>query len=266
MKIIRTNQFGKAFTLLEVLIATSIFAVVMIMTTGVISQSTAYQTKTKTLRDASEETARIADAISRDLKAASGSFTLFDKSNNHHLMKNGVAMLDTDGKFLTTLKTQLAAPNDVDNFTTYPASVLIINLESAGAFRIYYSKPGTPSVIYAKTYDKASSEFGKWYSKVASDETLKIVSTAPGNPNLLVKNLIVSTNNNQISTFEGDNKLDTSAGFTGYTATDIGTAPHAQSYINFYVHSRTDGYASLPPTNRAESYLRSMVTMRNYAN
>jgi|GEM_PF-1901032 len=274
MKISRTNKLNKAFTLLEVLIATSIFAVVMVMTTGVISQSATYQNKTKALRDSSEEVARISEMISRDLKAASGPFNLCDQSSKCHLMKNGVAVLKSNGTFLPDLKTPASPVRlSVDDFssTTYPASVLIINLGASAKFRIYYSQAGsasTPGKIYAKTYSDSYLKTNNWLTPGISSgyETLSITTPAPQKKNLLTTNLIADGNviSTGIAVAAGDNLLDTTAGFTGYTASDVSGASLIQSYINFYVHSRTDGYDSLPPTDRAENYLRSMVTMRNY--
>ncbi len=271
-------QFKKAselsvlngFTLLEVLIATAIFAVVMVMTTGVLAQTTSYQTKTKNLRDVSEEAGRISDAISRDLKMASGSFTVYDTTTGgaaFHLFKSGVALVDADGKFLSTYTTPASIPT-TDSFTTYLASAVIINLESQKQIVIYESHAGAPNGVYANTYDKSwLRQYGWWTDPTATNPgVLRLVSSMPANGNILAN---AAFWNHQISTGTGDNILDTSIGFAGFTATDASDAiagRRIQSYVTYFVHARTNNYDSLPPIYRGEAYLRSMITLRSYPN
>ena len=259
-----STQFSQAFTLLEVLIATSIFAVVMVMTTGVIAQSTGYQTKTKVLRDVSEEAGRISDAISRDLKTASGSFSVTDSSGTSRQFKNGLALTDATGKFITSSLTTPANISSSLDTTNYQASAVIINTKDS--IRIYVSKiSGIQNIIYAETcsktaVDPCSLTAGGWWS----GNMLSLESTTTSAN--LITTRITNASANIISSSSGIDALDTQAAFSGYTAVTGGQ--NVQSYITYFVHSQTKDFASLAltPTNRSEVYIRSMVTMRNYSN
>ncbi|MDO8443914.1 MAG: prepilin-type N-terminal cleavage/methylation domain-containing protein [bacterium] len=246
MKTDKIIQFKNGFTLLEVLIATSIFAVVMVMTTGVIAQSTSYQTKTKALRDASEETGRISDAIARDLKTASGSLNVTDATYGVRDYKNGLVLLDTDGKLvsLTPSNTSVSLTS-----ASFLGSALIINTENY--VRFYVSRS---NVIYAKTYTKTDAFFANWW---VADGYLQIKSNTGAG---ILDAITIPAN--KISSSDSE----TEAGFSGYTATTLPTAAKIQSYVTYFVHARTKDFDTLAPTNRSEAYVRSMVTMRNYSN
>ncbi len=267
-------QIKKAFTLIEVLIATMIFAVVMVMTTGVITQSVNYTTKTKALRDASEEAARISDAISRDLKTASGPFN--------------VANLDINGN-VTPLSQQSQYPNGIDLGTcsgfdpsltglqrgtsSYPSDVIIINTKDS--IRIYAVNSFVNGAnVLAKTYlktDLQNMSPQRWYpatnTLVFSQSYFSTPICLPGSPcyGNLARVEMTRDPSSKISSLG----LETSLGFSGYAACNNPsinvTATKIQSYVTFYVHIRTADFDSLPPTQRAEAYLYSMVTMRNYS-
>lgn len=66
----------KGFTLLEILIGTAIFATVMVITTGVVSNSAGFQTKLRTIREISNEGQQIADQISQSVRETNGDFSL----------------------------------------------------------------------------------------------------------------------------------------------------------------------------------------------
>jgi prepilin-type N-terminal cleavage/methylation domain-containing protein len=63
-------QTKKAFTLLEILIATTLFSVIMIMTTGIIGQSAGFRSKLQVMREASSASRKLADQITRDVREA----------------------------------------------------------------------------------------------------------------------------------------------------------------------------------------------------
>ena len=60
----------KGFTLIEILVSTAMFAVLMVMTTSIIIQSVGYQSKLRAIRAASQESRRIADMLTRDIHSA----------------------------------------------------------------------------------------------------------------------------------------------------------------------------------------------------
>jgi len=69
----KCNFKQKGFTLIEILVATTIFALVMVITTGVVSRSSAFNSKLRVQRQIQEEILRIADMITRDIRSANAS-------------------------------------------------------------------------------------------------------------------------------------------------------------------------------------------------
>lgn len=55
---------------MEILVATVIFVAIMVIATGVIAQGSSYSGKIKRLRETSQDARRLADMITRDIKAA----------------------------------------------------------------------------------------------------------------------------------------------------------------------------------------------------
>lgn len=72
-KVLKTK---KAFTLIEILIATFIFAMVMVITTGVVAESVNYQSKLNAVRSTTDQTRKFVDLISESVREASGNFTI----------------------------------------------------------------------------------------------------------------------------------------------------------------------------------------------
>lgn len=256
-------KFQKGFTLLEVLIATSIFAMVMIMTTGVIAQSTGYQTKTKAMSDTSEEAGRISDAIARDLKLADGWFNVQNLSAQFNQFKNGVALTNSSG--FVNYSTPMNYVTDSAKLDTshYLADTLLISTKDK--IIIYTTKTGSQNIVYSRSFDKNASFFNGsdgWWTSQTNTLSLK----SKGTQRNLFSTYIFNNSANIISTSTGDSSLDTQVAFGGYTASNAAAAVKAQSYIAYYVHSLTKDFATLPPTSRSETFLRSMVTVRNYSN
>ncbi|MEK9156011.1 MAG: type II secretion system protein [Patescibacteria group bacterium] len=78
------------FTLMEILIAATIFAVMMVLVTATTTQAITYQRKLKAMRGVSENARRITDMLTRDIRQADDSrrFSL------HSLEFRGLAILN----------------------------------------------------------------------------------------------------------------------------------------------------------------------------
>lgn len=89
----------KAFTLIEVLLATAIFATILVMTTAVVGQSSTYRTKLIEERKAGEAVRAAADMLSTDLRAKTVPGTLryydsdFGDPSVTYEFKSGIAEL-----------------------------------------------------------------------------------------------------------------------------------------------------------------------------
>ena len=227
----------KAFTLMEILIAASIFAIVMVIATGILGQSSSFRGKIKAQRESSEDAKKIADMISRDVREATGPVTV-NLDTNPIVSKtySGGIVLQKVTLGSTAIFKYFSAPFDYSSLpTTNPdANTLIIATKSK---IIIYANIN--SSIYRKAVD---------YSSPGIFNMADIAFTF-----LLPENKINSSN------------VDTAIFFGGYSPATTSTNLQ-QPYLQFILTCQTKGYSSLSPNSRAIIEIRSTVTARNFAN
>jgi len=265
---INKTKNRKAFTLLEVLIATGIFSMVMALTTGIVSFGAGYQSKIQVLRNVSFETQKIGDGLARDIRASEGTFKakINNIDTNEYEFINGLALLKCDPNtdniadpwtcqfaYNDFSDPDLAGPVSVlDDPKEYKANALIIF--SKDRFIIYLS---LNNQILSKGYNL--SDLGDYWD---NDQKMLFINN-PANPSecIFQKLALLSPVLSQVS----DADLEDSLGLSGFIASKqngiLGTK--LQTYISYYVFSRTKDYDTLKPTDRAESYLRSTISTRN---
>lgn len=258
---IRKNlKTKKAFTLLEVLIATSVFAIVMVMTTGAISSSSNYQAKIKAMRDVNNSSNKIADSIARDLRSAEGEIKVKANAGASAVtFKNGVALALCDAS-ACTLKDNTAP---ADNFGNPDANVLIINTKDSSGNAIWKVYTINNNVVYLTSAEPDHYLHFTSYDAASKTYALLLKSTL----NSLITNLMSAPGiNDDTHALSDSNTTENSVIFSGFTYVDGGTT-RAQSYVSFSVTSKTKNYDILAsrPSERASTTIRSMVTMRNYA-
>lgn len=254
------SEFKKGFTLLEVLIATGVFAVVMLMTTSIISQSAGYQSKIKAIRQTSEESSHLSDMLARDLRAATGSFKLSltptDPSPKN--IKNGVALIRCSATGCALNAKDMASPQDVSSVPLDAISdtIIISQKNDAGdqVFKIYQDQPtgsGSYKSVDGKTVSAAvlAPALNPWFK----NGNLSLVNAA---------NVPVLTG---LTPLTNITQLETYIDFSGYTRVGDAAVQKQQSYVSYSIHTQTKDFALLNPSRRAETTIRSMITMRNYA-
>lgn len=227
------TKYSKAFTLIEVLIATMIFAVVMVITTGVVGNSVKYQTKIRAVRETSGETSRLADLITSDIRSANSKidYTAFFPLNAVFplVFKNGVYISEYNVSM-----NYYEAPSGPDSSTSpWLGTELVVGFADTSGitkYRCYASYSG-------KVYFSQSSDLNDF-------QPSQLINSA-----------------NVIS----DPNLDVSIKIGGYAPRD--TAPDRQQpYVSFMIDAKTLDYANLLPTDRAQATLKSTVTVRSYNN
>jgi len=249
MKIQKT-KFKKAFTLLEILIASSIFAVIMLITTGTVAQSSSYRSKLKTLREVNEETRQIADQITRDVRTGTSMAqveALDGTTKKTRTFKNGLALLKCKGSvyqcsFVNATTGNITDGNPFNSTDSIIANTLIISTKDA------YK-------IYVLVDDGTSHNTFISYGTVAHNPvTANDIITATQVKGV-TGNKITSTN------------TETAVNFGGYCPDDSATTIQ-QPYVQFFITSRTAGYtgSGLPLNQKSLAQLRSMVTSRSYNN
>jgi prepilin-type N-terminal cleavage/methylation domain-containing protein len=222
----------RGFTLLEVLIASMIFAAVMLITTGIVAQSSSYRSKLKAQREVNEETRKLADMITRDVRSANYSVAVRTGSildpgfTTPHHYKNGIVLYSYNGSYADI----------VDNVSP--------NTETANLLEIF-TKDNNVRVY-------------KSYLDVADGINKVQYITGTYVPETHLVNVV---SNVQINNGINDLKID----FSGFAPED--TSPNKQQpYVQFTITSKTKNYSTLPNSERATATIRSVVTSRSYNN
>lgn len=224
----------KGFTLIEILIATAIFATVMVIAVATISSSMDYRNKLKEIRTTSEEVQRIADMITRDVRETRGDMDkiTFDNTpaNAKTDYKKGIILLKCNwgpSNYCQNIADSAIADSGADTMILFSKNSLSIYAVKEG--KLYYLKNSTPTpdtILYDNPSDLISND-----------------------------SYIISDSSNYIN-------LD----FGGY-------APKAstvllQPYLSFKIKSKTGpnagDYDTLPSGMRGRAEIDSSVTMRNY--
>ncbi|MFA7253416.1 MAG: prepilin-type N-terminal cleavage/methylation domain-containing protein [Patescibacteria group bacterium] len=267
----KKNQNMKAFTLLEVLIATAIFASVMVIVSIVVMQSSNISMKLKAERDVNEESSRIGDILSRDIKSARNAVNITidnicdittgvcDASPKTFEYKSGLALfsMTADEKIY---KSYSSAPESYDhfiaptNFSAFEKSLLVISGNQLqgetlnSIFIVYLAKKDIMDVSGQTEYSN-----GKLYRTVIPADSS------------------YSINISQFSNFEKDENLvsgnDESSiiSFYGYAPGEGSCLEQSwckqQPYIGFLLQIDTIEQSQY---RKATAILRSLITVRNY--
>lgn len=247
---------------MEVLIASSIFAVIMVMTTGVLAQASNYQTKIKAIRESSEESKRLADLITRNVREASyparvqlcktAACTGADTSTLD--FKNGIVIIKGVGVDAATglwgVFVNNTTPSSEYAQRNYGTQGQILITTNKDNYKVYFSSQVAPVNYYAVYY----KEFPRTN---ASGELITLTSVNIGSvrgpeASFATGNLITDREKLHINTF-----------FSGF-APDDGATVNQQPYVQFYLISKTRNYDALPVNSRARSEIRSSVTGRGF--
>ena len=262
-----TNAKPKAFTLLEILIATSIFALIMIITTGVIVQSAGFRSKLKVMRSSTGLVRQLADRISKDIQEKKAPVTIIygiDTGLESAIYDQGAALFNCDDSGLikkcekrhfdsgtTDSEKSMTLLPDSD-FGNLTANVLIlINRLEAG---------GRQYKVYLENED------GTYYleGSLANE-------TDPININSIyycldVEDVACASDQNLIA---GKSETHTSGGgvylnlnFGGYLPSSE-TQANFQPYVNIGLKSNNIEPGST--FDRYSTYLRTLVVMRDFS-
>ncbi|MDP2337873.1 MAG: prepilin-type N-terminal cleavage/methylation domain-containing protein [Bacteroidota bacterium] len=229
----------KAFTLIEILVASTIFAAVMIIVSATVSQGGSYYSKIKTQREASEETRKLADLISRDIRAANSNYSVFITGGPIAFnFKNGLAILTCTGSAGPCTPKTIYSPALQDPFNDSGKPNVLVVAISNGNFRVYVSWTVlNRTALYYKKFDSAPT----------IDQIVAI-------PNEAV---------NQISNRDNNTKVN----FGGFCPDDDSNTADPnprQPYVQFFITAKTKDFDLLPVQSRARAEIRSMVTSRSY--
>lgn len=226
----------RAFTLIEILVASSIFAVVLILVTATVAETSTYRKKLTEMRTTLQASRTLADQITTDVRSANGAIKITDEDNVSRDYKNGLALLKYDSGALSF----------IDDYSTR-----IVDDGKA------LSDPVNKNIV-ANVLVLSSSESVKVY--LAASDTYKIYyKSFPASAALTAVDITgIVEEANVIS----PSSTETFVHFGGYSGDD--TDIKMQSYVSFFIYSRTKNYTTVDPRRRAEARIRSSITSRSY--
>jgi prepilin-type N-terminal cleavage/methylation domain-containing protein len=298
----KKKNTNPGFTLLEILIATGIFAIVMVITVGIVSQSAGFQSKIRAQRQTYEEVRRLSDQISQDIRSASVPGTVIaelnpDPSKPVPIAKfkgglvlaqclvdeNSLGLLPHDCTIRHSsivqdpaigfapagtekplfLQTDLIPTSYYTDHSLMANTLLIFTKDKKMIVYAALRTGVSPDFQYKLYYKKIS------LSDVDQSNGASLLSddyTESGiHYNTITERIRAEGNDaNMISSSDLDVMLQFGGYAPGYL--DGGEQPDQQAYISFRIVAETKGYAGLNVLERGLSFIKTTVTSRNYSN
>lgn len=231
------------FTLMEVLLASTIFALILVFTTAAVSQTSNYQSKLSIINKTSEETRRIADLITQDVRGANSEIKVSanncvnlpgNTDPNTNSFKNGIAFLgfDASGSFCVDHQDQDDV-SLVDNLIY--DDILVISNKTEYILYTTLATSGQPSIIVRRTYSRASVP-----------------------DNRITWDMLGELYDQKYQISKSD--LSVKIKFGGFAPSDVRKA-YGQAIVNFLVSAEST-QTDIP--NSGVSEIRSAVTSRSY--
>lgn len=256
----------RGFTLIEILIALSIFSVVLMMTTGIVGQSAGFQSKIEAQKETFQATRSINDMIATDIRSA-----------------------NTGGEIEADVNID-PSPILSRQSKTYPSGLAVFDCKTVGAddkclFVHFQNSDNGQESILSNHVDGMSLQTAVDFKGNTIVIEKKIQNTA--NKTVIVYNLndkklyrntltlaqndpfeltdslpAIRLESNQIS----DKTLEVEAlKIGGYIPDDQGMlAFPLQPYVSYYLKVQTKGYDNLIPVFRGQSEIATTVASRNY--
>lgn len=253
-------KISKAFTLLELLVATTIFVGVMLMASTAITNSSTYLSRLKAMRVGSDESRRIADILGEDIKKANTEIsvkyrTIATAAPDTKIYKSGIALF-----YCTTTLPAVCTPqhynltnqstkvtNDTDEFK---ANTLVLGEKDATGntkYKVYFNNFADTTAIGKILYYSEST--GSSLDLTAVGNFYKIANKISGDK----------------SPSGLDLSNDITIKFGGYAPNSdtLATATNRQqAYVYFNIH-----VSAVRGTTNQEIYgldVLSGITSRNY--
>ncbi|MEI7792062.1 MAG: prepilin-type N-terminal cleavage/methylation domain-containing protein [Candidatus Berkelbacteria bacterium] len=249
----KTNKKSKAFTLLELLVATTIFGIVMMMAMSAITDSANYLAKLKAMRVASEESRRIADILGENIKNANSeisvTFTSGGIVHTGELYKSGIALFSCTA----------AGACDATHSTIFDQSMSDSNAAAFGANTLVLGEKDTSgNLVYKVYYNNKDEAEPKLYYWEGSSLVLdyNFFSTLMVDANVIAGGAVADLDlqNNIIIKF---------GGYAPNSVTMLDSAQRQQSYVFYNINVNTRG-TGLKRQELFNINVLSGVTSRNY--
>jgi len=230
----------KAFTLIEILIASTIFAVIMLIVTSTFSWASLYNVRISESRDTSLNARKISEMISKDLRMANGSISV----------KSSATKSDEVGEFsIYTCQNPNNCSLNEDIITTQDLDDLDKNDNYRNALLIL-QKDQQKAIFYREVKD----EFFLTRQEINLPETTSEINI----------NQEFKYKSTDLSQVINSKNIDVIAKFAGYTPTAKSDKRKAQPFVKMKLIFQTDNYDTQPPMYRSKMEINTSVTSRSY--
>ena len=227
---------SNGFTLLEVLIATSLFVIVLVITIGTVGFGAGFQGRIALQRRVSDETRRVSDLNTRDVRAVNGTFK-FVEGNKTYTFTGWLAEFYCIEN--CSLKNQLVPSKELTGVNSLEAANALI-VSTKDSYKIYLSegnKNKTPGIYYKEIVKDNTAE--------TTFNSIDVIAIRKP------ENLITREN------------FESSVKFGGLAQATEATNKQ-QSFIQYLLLSRSKDYDTAKVQEKAKSEFRTTVTSISY--
>lgn len=270
----KTSKIKKysAFTLIEILIGTMIFAVVMVITTGVVGQSVGYQSKIRAIRQTSQESRRIAEMITNDVREANGEFSIQYTDTATGAPKtveydSGLALFGCTESNCSVL-TESTNGSNADYVTAIDVvplsaakSVNTIVVKSENKIKVYVFYRNRAQAIYYHEYDPNAMDSGRF--READGTTLNTLDQVVAKSNNVHNDGLLAGSLDTWVNPSTSLEMKTILLSLQYYAPQKGVAKTKQIFFSFRVISEL-GLPTANPKEHATSIITTTVSSRGY--
>jgi prepilin-type N-terminal cleavage/methylation domain-containing protein len=257
----------KAFTLLEILIASSIFAITLIIAMSTISWASTYNNRLAEMRKVSLTGRKLIEMISDDIRRANGSVTV--KGLGDTFVSGELAILCNSG--VTDRFGELQHTYNLESYTlcTFKTNTIDTNIQKNSMYPVHNNSTGTVAtsnvlMVVNKSDGKVILYRGLEDKNEESDHYGDIIrSEIP-----YAETIDLSENDIDTSIKDKDvineNGIDMFAYFGGFTPKYDDPDKKIHPFIKIDILSKTENYDLLPAQYKSKIDLTTTVETRSY--
>lgn len=235
----------KGFTLLELLIASSIFAIVMLITTATFSWASSYNNKLSEMRKTSLTARKVMEMLSQDIRMANGDIKLFrGGAPGSPWISGEVVLLRCSDLSVASCIPNTSLQNNADIIFNQDNNALLITQKDRERVVLYMSRDD--GVV-----SRSEVEYDSRYDVDSPDPGLRLGVGLPWGAAGATSNI------SSIGT-------DVTIQFAGYTPKVENATRKQQPFVKIRLVAQSENYDDLASAFRSRIELQTSVTTRFY--
>jgi len=244
----------KGFSLIELLIASSIFAIIMVIVVSTFSWAAGYNNKLKETRKTAQNGRMIMSEISTQVRLANGSVKYYISSPTTSVMGE-VVLLNCTGSLLTSCSpVGTAQPARYNSDTITEAGFDSVSLPNA-VLILKKDLDKNNAILYRSVASGTNYNFTKQEATINDFADILATLTSPFSS---VAPQILNDPSISARVFFGG------YGPTGADLSGLYANKKQQPFVEFYLVSKSANYDTLMPNNRSKFEAKSLVETRYY--